>query len=90
MAGTTQLMNEEQQGGITGFGNRVVSYPQRLRQFLHEVRVELRNVNWPTWDDVKTTTVVVIITVFVFGAFFFVVDQGASRLVRWIFAQFKS
>jgi preprotein translocase subunit SecE len=85
-------MSEEQQGpgGLSGWVERALGHPRRFRQFLHEVRVELKNVNWPTWENVRTTTVVVIITVFVFGAFLFVVDQGAGRLVQWFFDFFRA
>jgi preprotein translocase subunit SecE len=41
---------------------------------LSDVRAEMRKVVTPTWKEVKSTTVVVIITVGLFGAFFFVVD----------------
>ncbi len=61
---------------------KLAEYPRRFRQFLHEVRVELRHVNWPTWNDVKSTTAVVIITVFVFAVFLSVVDYSVTRVVQ--------
>ena len=42
--------------------------------FLRDVRAEMRKVVSPSWKEVKVTTGVVIITVFLFGVFFFVVD----------------
>ena len=45
------------------------SYPKRLRQFLHEVRVEMKQVNWPSRADVMSTTIVVIVTVAFFAVF---------------------
>ena len=42
--------------------------------FLSDVRAEMRKVVSPTWDEVRTTTFVVVITVFIFGVFFFAVD----------------
>ena len=62
---------------------------RRFREFLHEVRAEMRNVTWPTPVDVKATTIVVIATVMFFGMFLFLVDQGASRLVDQVFRIFK-
>jgi preprotein translocase subunit SecE len=42
--------------------------------FLSDVRAEMRKVVAPTPKEVQATTSVVIITVFIFGLFFFVVD----------------
>jgi preprotein translocase subunit SecE len=65
---------------------RIADYPKRMRQFLHEVRVEMKLVTWPTPDDVKSTTLVVILTVFFFGFFLFAVDlvvsQGVERVLK--------
>jgi len=46
------------------------------------VRVELRQVTWPTRHEVFVTTWVVIVTVAFFGVFFFGVDSGVSWLVQ--------
>jgi len=49
--------------------------PARLRSFLHDVRSEMRKVITPTRDEVQTTTIVVIVTVFIFAAYFWLVDN---------------
>ena len=46
------------------------SYPKRLQNFIHEVRVEMKQVNWPSRSDVRSTTVVVIVTVAFLRYFF--------------------
>jgi len=43
-------------------------------RFLEDVRTEMRKVVTPSQKEVKVTTTVVIITVFVFGVFFMVSD----------------
>jgi preprotein translocase subunit SecE len=45
--------------------------------FLSDVRAEMRKVVAPSRKEVEVTTSVVIVTVFIFGVFFFIVD--------WIF-----
>ena len=67
----------------------ITDYPRRVRQFLHEVRVEMRQVTWPTRDDVRATTVVVILTVFFFGFYLFVVDLGVSQMVERVLKAFR-
>ena len=91
-----KVRNEEGQGnggasfGVPSFAQRMLEYPKRFRQFLHEVRVEMRQVTWPTWEDVRATTAVVIVTVFFFGLYLFVIDLGVSRLVERVIRIFKS
>ena len=51
------------------------SIRKRWRGFLHEVRVEMRQVTWPTRHEVVVTTWVVIVAVAFFGVFFFGVDS---------------
>ncbi|GAA3746421.1 preprotein translocase subunit SecE [Terriglobus aquaticus] len=53
---------------------RMKSGPERLKSFLEDVRSELRKVNTPTQAEVRSTTTVVILTVFAFAAFFWLVD----------------
>jgi preprotein translocase subunit SecE len=79
----------DRRGGGNGAGNAITSafekigeYPRRLRGFLHEVRVEMRQVTWPTRHEVFVTTWVVIVTVAFFGVYFFGVDSAASWLVQ--------
>jgi preprotein translocase subunit SecE len=48
---------------------------KEFTQFLSDVRAELHKVVTPSWKEVQSTTTVVIITVFLFGLFFAVVDM---------------
>ncbi|HTI04071.1 MAG TPA: preprotein translocase subunit SecE [Gemmatimonadales bacterium] len=36
-------------------------------QFLRDVRNELRKVTWPTWDELKKATTVIVIFVAILG-----------------------
>ncbi len=59
---------EERRLREKGGGARPTRRPSRgertgLRQFLAEVRVELRRVNWPSRSQVTTYSVVVLVTV---------------------------
>ena len=53
---------------------RFKSQPERLKSFLGDVRSELRKVNTPSRAEIRSTTTVVILTVFAFAAFFWLVD----------------
>ena len=55
-----------------------------LTGFLRDVRAEMRKVVAPSWKEVKTTTSVVIVAVFIFGAFFFLVDGLFQQAVHML------
>ena len=71
-----------------GVGARVSGTVADTREFLHDVRVEMRAVTWPTKDDVISTTWVVIATVAFFGVFLWLVDMGVQRAVQALFKKF--
>ena len=56
------------------------SWPERIRTFYHDVRTEMKKVTSPTRKEVQGTTTVVIITVFLFGLYFFLVSERKKRL----------
>ena len=59
---------------------KVKAWPQRAKSFYSDVRTEMRKVTTPSRKEVQGTTTVVIITVFLFGVYFAVLDKllGAS------------
>jgi preprotein translocase subunit SecE len=59
-------------------------YLARLANFVRETREELKKCTWPTWDELKGSTVVVMISILILGVFTFVVDQALFLFVRFI------
>lgn len=55
-------------------GNSIKGTWGRFTSFIGDVRTEMKKVTSPTRKEVQATTVVVIITVFIFGAYFGVID----------------
>jgi len=55
---------------------------QIVKQFLKEVRVELKKVTWPSKRDTIAGTVVVLITVFMCAFFLGIVDFWLRKLVK--------
>jgi preprotein translocase subunit SecE len=56
----------------------------RLREFFKEVAAEFRRVNWPSRQEVASSTVVVLVVVFVLSMYLGAVDVALSRLVEVI------
>jgi preprotein translocase subunit SecE len=73
-----------------GFIEQVKSLPERIKSFYSDVRNEMRKVTTPTRKEVQATTLVVIVTVFIFGAYFWVVDGVIGRSLDWIFKYFSA
>ena len=61
------------------FGDRMKSWPERIKSFYNDVRTEMKKVTSPSLKEVQGTTTVVIITVFLFALYFFLVDLAISN-----------
>lgn len=48
------------------------------------VRLEMKKVSWPTWEELRGSTVVVLGLSLLLGIFLFVVDFFLSRIVKVI------
>lgn len=70
-----------QQGARAGFFTRT-------SQFIHDVRIEMRRVTWPSLNEVKNTTIITIVAVIFFAVYLFAVDWGIvllGQLFKWLF-----
>ena len=74
----------QESGALSNVTGGAMGVWNGFTRFLSDVRAEMRKVVAPTRKEVQTTTSVVIITVFLFGFFFFVVDMVFSRAVHQI------
>ena len=62
---------------------------KQLGSFFADVRNEMRKVTFPSRKEVQATTVVVIITVIIFGVYFFVIDQAIGSGIQWVLRHTK-
>jgi preprotein translocase subunit SecE len=53
---------------------------RKLQEYLKEVVQELRKVTWPTKDELKGSTTVVIVFALLMAAFVWAVDLTLSKL----------
>ena len=78
-------VNEESSGNE--LTRKVTSSIEGTKEFLHDVRVEVKQVTWPSREDVISTTGVVIATVAFFGVFLAIVEKlaqlGLDRLLKY-------
>ena len=57
---------------------------EQLKTYLEESRVEIKKVTWPTREEVRVTTLAVLILVALMSIFLGVVDLGLVKVVEAI------
>lgn len=55
---------------------------EKMRKYLSEIMAEMKKVTWPTRDELKESTKLVIIATFVVTLFVGLVDQILSLIIR--------
>ena len=63
----------------------IKSWPERVKTFYNDVRTEMKKVTAPSFKDVRATTIVVVITVFLFGVYFWIVDNTIGSAINYLF-----
>ena len=58
----------------------------KIKEFANEVVKEMKKVSWPTKDQLKESTIVVIVTTIVITVIVFGIDKVMDILVKLIFA----
>jgi preprotein translocase subunit SecE len=71
------------------FIQRVGQWPAQTKSYFEDLQSEMRRVTWPSWKQVRATTVVVIGAVFAFAAYFALVDLLVGRGVNKLFEVFS-
>ena len=93
MASKASVMNEEERSAplkrqgpnaLSNLSENATGAWQNMTRFLSDVRAEMRKVVTPSRKEVQATTSVVLVAVFIFAAFFFIVDFVFNRAVHEI------
>ena len=84
MAIETKKMANSIAAAGDNFGDRIKSWPARIKGFYNDVRTEMKKVTTPSYKEVQATTAVVIITVFIFGLYFWIVDNAIGHAIDWV------
>jgi preprotein translocase subunit SecE len=62
--------------------------PLATKNYFEELQTEMRRVTWPTWPQVRATTAVVIASVFLFAAYFAVVNWIVNSAITKVINYF--
>jgi len=63
-------------------GNDMAQVVEETKKFLKEVRAEMAKVTWPTFTELKGSTVLVIIASVFFAAYIAVVDLILTNFIK--------
>jgi preprotein translocase subunit SecE len=58
---------------------------EKIINFFNDVVKEMKKVTWPTKDELKESTTIVIVVCLLIAAFTYVIDMGVSQIMRSIF-----
>lgn len=62
-----------------------MSVMTNAKEFVQDVRVEFTKVSWPSRNEVRSSTVVVIVTVLIISVFIGIVDRIITFGMGWLF-----
>ncbi len=67
---------------------KIKNLPGAIVRFTGDLKVEMKKVTWPGKNEVYGTTVVVLVTVVIFGIYLFLVDSSLQVAINQLFSLF--
>ena len=67
---------------------KIKNMPGTIVRFIGDLKVEMKKVTWPGKNEVYGTTVVVLVTVIIFGVYLFLVDSALQVAINQLFSLF--
>jgi preprotein translocase subunit SecE len=68
---------------------QTASWPTRTREYFDDIQTEMKRVTWPSWPQVRSTTIVVVVSTFLLAAYFFAVDAIVNSIITKIINAFS-
>ena len=57
---------------------------KKIKNFSTEVQMEMKKGSWPTWDELKGATYVVLSLALVVAIFLFIIDLFLNKLMEFV------
>jgi preprotein translocase subunit SecE len=58
---------------------------EKIINFVNDVVKEMKKVTWPTKEELKESTNIVIVVCLILAAFTYVIDMGITSLIKGLF-----
>ncbi|MEW5921252.1 MAG: preprotein translocase subunit SecE [Bacillota bacterium] len=62
----------------------MIPYVKKIQRYVHDIKIELKKVNWPSKRELSVFTGVVLIAILIIGVFFWILDTGFTAVLRLI------
>jgi preprotein translocase subunit SecE len=56
-------------------------------EYLQNVFTEMEKVNWPSWDELISSTLITIVATFIISGFIFLTDQVLQKVLTFLYQQ---
>ena len=68
-------------GALVFWREPILAFTGRTRTFVRDVRAEVRKVTWPTWEDLRRSTLIITVIVIIIGIIIGVMDWLFSKIL---------
>jgi preprotein translocase subunit SecE len=58
---------------------------EKIIGFFNDVAKEMKKVTWPTKDELKESTMIVIVVCLILAVFTYLIDMGITQIFKGIF-----
>ncbi|MBU0474823.1 MAG: preprotein translocase subunit SecE [Bacteroidetes bacterium] len=58
---------------------------EKIVNFFTDVVKEMKKVTWPTKDELKESTIIVIVTCLILAAFTYLIDMSITQIFKGLF-----
>jgi preprotein translocase subunit SecE len=65
----------------------ILAFALKSTAYIREVRTEVRKVSWPTWEDLRKSTMVIIVIVVIVGAIIGLMDLAFQWVLIDVFSR---
>ncbi len=56
-------------------------------EYLQNVISEMEKVNWPSWDELISSTLITLVATVIISAFIYLTDQALGRILEFLYQQ---
>lgn len=58
--------------------------PSKFKKFFKDLKSEFKKIVWPTWENTKRSSIVVIVCIIIAGVAIFLLDSAFGNLFSWL------
>jgi preprotein translocase subunit SecE len=58
---------------------------EKIINFFVDIFKEMKKVSWPKKQELKDSTIIVVITMILFAVFVYIIDMGISNFLKLLF-----